>query len=249
MTAVPSLHARGVLAPSIAAALAVLALLALGTWQIARKAWKETLIATIAERSAAAPIDLPAPATWPQMSAENFEFRRVRLGAEFLAAEAAYLHVAGSALREDVRAPGYFVFAPARLAGGAQVVVNQGYLPSEAGLRRPITGRHDIVGYLRWPERRPWFVADHDAAGRVWFVRDPVAMAEAKGWGRVAPFYIDQEGPVPAGGLPRPGRLRASLSNPHLSYALTWYGLAAVVAASFAVWFVGRRRGQAGAPP
>ena len=54
-------------------------------------------------------------------------------------------------------------------------------------------------------------------------------MAEAKNWGNVAPFYIDQEAPLPPGGLPKAGPLKASLPNNHLQYAVTWYGLAAVI--------------------
>jgi cytochrome oxidase assembly protein ShyY1 len=33
------------------------------------------------------------------------------------------------------------------------------------------------------------------------------------------------------------------LPNSHLGYALTWYGLALVLAGVFAAWFIGRWRG------
>ena len=65
-------------------------------------------------------------------------------------------------------------------------------------------------------------------------------MAAAKGWGPVAPFFIDQEAPEPPGGLPRPGRIRSNLPNNHLQYALTWYGLALVLVVVFVVWARGR---------
>ena len=47
---------------------------------------------------------------------------------------------------------------------------------------------------------------------------------------------------MPPGGLPHPARCRPNLPNNHLQYALTWYGLALVLIAVFAVWAVGRRR-------
>ncbi len=64
-------------------------------------------------------------------------------------------------------------------------------------------------------------------------------MAQALGWAdlhRVAPFYIDLEGPVPPGGVPKPGPLQVSLKNDHLQYAITWFLLAAAVSIAFAFW-------------
>jgi len=40
--------------------------------------------------------------------------------------------------------------------------------------------------------------------------------------------------------LPRAGPLTATLRNEHLQYAITWYGLASVVAVMFAYWLRGR---------
>jgi cytochrome oxidase assembly protein ShyY1 len=68
-------------------------------------------------------------------------------------------------------------------------------------------------------------------------------MAAAKGWGDVAPFFVELEGPRPPGGLPQPGALKANLRNEHLQYAITWYGLAIVVAVMFVLWLYSRRRG------
>jgi cytochrome oxidase assembly protein ShyY1 len=58
----------------------------------------------------------------------------------------------------------------------------------------------------------------------------------------VGPFFIDQEAPPVPGGLPRVGALTVQLRNEHLQYALTWYGLAVVLAAVFTIWARGRRR-------
>jgi cytochrome oxidase assembly protein ShyY1 len=69
-------------------------------------------------------------------------------------------------------------------------------------------------------------------------VRDPAAIAAAKGLGSVAPFYVEQETPTPPGGLPQPGKLTVSLPDNHLQYALTWFGLAAVLAGVFISWAV-----------
>ncbi len=65
----------------------------------------------------------------------------------------------------------------------------------------------EITGVMRWPDRRQWFTPRDNPAQNVWFVRDPAAIAAAKGWGPVSPFYVEQESPVPPGGWPRPGKL------------------------------------------
>jgi cytochrome oxidase assembly protein ShyY1 len=220
----------------------LLILLGLGTWQVERKAWKEALIETLTKRLNADPVVLPPPGNWAQMTPENWELRRVRLSAEFGGGDDVLVYTGGSALRDDVKSPGYFVFAPARLPDGSKVVVNRGYVPGRSYPRRP--GAQEIVGVLRWPEAPSWFISVHDATGGVWTMRDQRAMAEFKGWGTVAPFYLEQEAPVPAGGLPHPAPLKVRLRNDHLQYAITWYGLAAVLVVMFAIWTVHSRREQ-----
>jgi surfeit locus 1 family protein len=97
-----------------------------------------------------------------------------------------------------------------------------------------------MTGALRWPDERHWFTPADDPAHNLWFTRDPAAIATAKSLDpktvTVAPFYIEQEAPTPPGGLPQPGKLVVALPDNHLQYALTWYGLAAVLAAVFACW-------------
>lgn len=233
------------LLPGIAAALAFLVLIGLGTWQLERRQWKHALIDTLTQRLGAAPMALPAKPHWGALTAEHDEFRRVIFHARFRAKEWALVHTVGSPLRPDVGGPGYWVFAPARLDDGGVVVVNRGFVPADRidSLERSESDATiGIVGYLRWPESRGSFTPNDDPARNVWYVRDHRAIAAAKNWGETAPFFVDQEGPVPPGGLPRPGALKVQLRDDHLQYALTWYGLAAVLVAVFAFWAHGRWR-------
>jgi surfeit locus 1 family protein len=223
-------------------------LVALGTWQLERRAWKEALIAELDRKLSAPPADLPARERWPQLDAGTDEFRRVAFPAEFLPGEEALVYTSGSSLRPDVSGPGYWVFAPARLAGGSLVIVNRGFVPEgRQDLKTRGEGRArgviDIVGVMRWPEQRGPFTPKDEPAKNLWFARDPAAMAAAKNWGSVAPFYVDQEAPLPPGGLPRAGPLKASLPNNHLQYAVTWYGLALVILIAGLVFLRARARG------
>ena len=230
----------GLLIPAVAALAALAVLLGLGIWQIERKAWKESLVAKLEHRQNDGPIALPPPFEWPGMTQENSEFTRVRLRLEFVNASDALVFSGGSSLRDDAKGAGYFVFSPARLPGGPQIVVNRGFVPDRS--YPAAAGPQEIVGSIRWAEAPSWFVSDHDAAGEIWTVRDPMAMATFKGWGPVAPFYIEQESPVPPGDLPHPAPLKVQLRNDHLQYAITWFGLAAVLVVMFAVWLARRRR-------
>ena len=238
-------HARkrswiGLFVPAL---LAFALLLALGTWQIQRKAWKENLIASLTERLAALAKDLPQPADWPNLDRARDEYSRVKFGATFDNGREALVFAAPSAFRPDAAGPGYWVFTPARLPGGGTVMVNRGFVPDgrqDPKTRLAISGPVEIAGALRWPEDRHWFTPNDDPAHNLWFTRDPAAIVAAKGLDAaekpVAPFYVEQEAPVPPGGLPQPGRLTVALPDNHLQYALTWYGLAAVLAGVFGVW-------------
>ena len=59
-------------------------------------------------------------------------------------------------------------------------------------------------------------------------------------WASAAPFYIDQEAPVPSGGLPKPGKLEVHLPDNHLQYAITWFGLALALAGVYVAWLARR---------
>jgi surfeit locus 1 family protein len=239
---------RGLVVPSIVAACAFAVLIALGTWQVQRKAWKEALIATVSERFAASPAALPAPAEWARLDPATDEFRRVRVTAELLNDKEALVFTTGSSLHGGDAGPGYWVFTPARVLDRI-VMVNRGFVPESRKdpATRPqgqIAGPVEIIGVMRWPEQPGLFTPAGDPARNLWFARDSTAIAQAKGLGPVAPFYVEQESPPAPGGLPRAGALQPSFPNNHLGYAITWYGLALVLAASFSVWFVGRLRGR-----
>ena len=241
---------RGLFVPSLATLIAFAPLFALGTWQLQRKAWKEELIGTLMRRLTAAPVALPPPVQWASLQQNRDEFTRVKFRAEYPPGKEAVVWATGSALRDDVKGPGVFVFTPARLASGETVAVNRGFVadqkPTGATARPPpAPGVVEITGVLRWPEPKAWeLTAVYDKGAQLWFVRDHLAMARENGWSQIAPFYIEREGQEPADGLPPPGPLKPNLPNNHLQYAVTWYGLAVVLLAVFGFWVRGRRNLQ-----
>jgi cytochrome oxidase assembly protein ShyY1 len=68
-------------------------------------------------------------------------------------------------------------------------------------------------------------------------------MARTLGWGgKIAPFYIDLETPVPASGFPRPGPLDVHLPDDHMQYAIIWFSLAGAVVIAFGAWLRTQKR-------
>jgi len=231
----------------IPALIAFAILIGLGTWQLQRKVWKEGLIASVTAQLAAPPVTLPAPATWSQLNVAGNEYHRVVFQAEFDNAKEALVYAAASAFRPDVSGPGYWVFTPARLPGGGVLIVNRGFVPEArrdpaSRLQGQMTGLVEITGAMRWADARHWFTPNDEPGRNLWFSRDPASIAAAKGLGAAAPFYVEQESPEPPGGLPKPGRLVVALPDNHLQYAVTWFGLAAVLLVMFVIWALRTRR-------
>jgi cytochrome oxidase assembly protein ShyY1 len=227
----------------------------LGLWQLQRRVEKHALISALDERLAAPPEALPPPSQWPSLTPARDEFRRVHFTATYVRLPDAMIYSSGSAVRDDVAGPGTWAFLPAQLPGGETVVVNTGFVQNtmqdraqeDRAVGRLITGQPaQLAGYLRFPEAAGALTPREDAVKRLWFTRDHLAMARALGWnadGKIlAPFYIDLESPAPESGIPKPGALTVHLKDDHLQYAITWFGLAGVMAIAFAVWWRTQRR-------
>ena len=128
--------------------------------------------------------------------------------------------------------PGYWVFAPARLPDGRVVVINRGYVPLErangAG-RRAVRRSPAICAGRKPPAGSSPRTIPRATSGSCATLQ---AMAQVRGWGSVAPFYVDQEAPVPPGGLPEAGHAHGQAAGTTIcGYAITWFGLAIALAA------------------
>lgn len=211
------------------ALLAMLGFAALGVWQLQRLAWKLDLIARVDARVHAPPAPLPPPATWAGWQRQDYEYRRVRLTGLFRNDRETLVQ----ALTE--RGAGFWVLTPLRTPQGV-VLVNRGFVPPER--RDPATraagqvnGPVTVVGLLRASEPGGGFLRANDPVANQWHSRDIAAIAEARGLGPVAPFFVDADATPNPGGYPIGGLTVVSFRNAHLAYALTWFALAALSAA------------------
>jgi surfeit locus 1 family protein len=227
--------------PGFFALLGLGVLISLGIWQLHRLAWKEALIAEVSARVDAPPVALPPEAEWPRLKPADYEYRHVRFAGDYDFAHQALIFRALETPRGRYGGPGWLVLTPLRLAGGSTVIVNRGFIPDEkktAFLAGAANGpaKAEATGLMRAPESRTWFTPADDPAAGQWFTRDPAAIAAAMKLQRVAPFTIDADsGPDPAA-LPEGGETILSFPNNHLSYAFTWFGMAAALVGVFAAF-------------
>ncbi len=222
-------------------------LIGLGVWQVERLAWKEKLIATIAERTTAPPVPLPPEAEWSRLQPGDYAYRHVVLSGTFEHDNEAHVFRPLMEAKGPAHGLGFLVLTPLRLASGAHVIVNRGFVPSDkadAATRHAgqFEGPVTVTGLMREPEPRNYFTPADEPARDLWFTRDPAAIAQVYQLDRPAPFTIDADAsPVP-GGLPQGGETVLDIPNNHLSYALTWFGLALGLAGVFAVYAARRLR-------
>jgi len=219
-------------------------LLALGTWQVQRLAWKEALIATIDSRVSAAPVPL-AEVEKTAGAEGDIEYQRV-------AADGAFLHDKEQFFfaTHDGQS-GWYVYTPLRLADGRFVFVNRGFVPFDR--KSPATreqgqvvGEVSLVGLARTaPAAKPSsLVPDNQPAENVFYWKDIAAMTANAGLDRasVLPFFIDAAKSDVPGGYPVGGVTIIDLPNNHLQYAVTWYGLAAALAGVYLAMLLRRRK-------
>lgn len=242
---------------AITGAALFLVFVALGTWQVERRTWKLALIERVEQRVHGAPVPLPPSGEWPQVNAARHEYLPVILHGRWLPGKT----VLTQAVTE--LGAGFWVLSALEQDDGTQVLVNRGFVPAaqraqwlDAAPPAPLASGTTVHGLLRMTEPGGGFLRANDPAAQRWYSRDVAAIGRALGLPRAAPFFVDA-------GLPRPGREAAAAEagaswpragmtvvqfhNSHLVYAITWYGLAFMVAVGG--WYVARYERRLGGKP
>lgn len=212
------------------AALGTVVLSALGVWQLERREWKLDLIERVNQRVHAPPVAAPGPTEWDQLTRENAEYLRVTVTGHYLPGRETLVQ----AVTE--RGGGFWVMAPLQTDRGFIVLVNRGFVPLEPGdpASRTQPGTVSITGLLRMSEPGGAFLRDNAPAENRWYSRDVAAIARTQGLPdtTTAPYFIDAEADPAAGPhMPVGGLTVTTFRNSHLSYAITWFTLALMVAA------------------
>ncbi len=230
-------HSRGFW-PTLMTIPALILLVGLGVWQLERKVEKEALLASIAAGFAASPVSLPDRIDDPKAWA----YRPVTVTGTFDHAHELYLYA--SNLAGDHQ-PGYHVVTPLDRGGAPAVLVDRGWVPEN--LKDPktrtegqIEGKVTVHGISRVSSGAGPFTPDPEPAKRLWFSNNIPSMAAALGEA-VSPILVQADATPNPGGYPVGGQTRINIPNNHLSYALTWFGLAIALAVIYVVYLRRRR--------
>lgn len=255
--------------PTLLTLLGLAILVSLGNWQMRRLAWKEALIEKVEARGKAAPVSLQAVLgiyTGSHMTdtAEAIEFVRVAMKGRFRHDQEFHVWSPGKA------GPAWSVVTPLTLstplgASGtfplSTVLVIRGAVPDMK--KAPATraagnpdGALEFVGRVRLGHVGAFSSAEN-AAKNEWYefdiegMRKALTMTSADGSAAgpphnaiasVAPFYIEAETATGGPQGPQPELNKVNLSNRHLEYALTWYGLAITLLGVYLAFAFGRLR-------
>lgn len=196
----------------------VAVLLALGFWQLDRLTWKETILADIETRILGAPIEIPAI---PNEATD--EYTAVRMSGTPGNAE---LHVLTSGTAAGT---GYRVIRAFDLTDGRRILIDLGLLPLDAKSDIAQLGPIDVVGNLIWPDDMNASTPVPDLPKNIWFGRDLSVMSAALGTLPIMVVVAQMTQTDPRTTLLPVDT--STIKNDHLSYAVTWFGLALVWAA------------------
>ena len=211
----------------LATLIGIAILIWLGVWQVQRLHWKQDLLAELAMRAKAEPVDL---ASAQEIAKDgNTEFLKVRF-------RATYNHTAGMKMISAYEGgQGWTIITPAISADGYGVIVDRGRLPDQwlDGFDKP-QGEVEITGIVRpYSHGRAYFDPDNDPEANLWYWWDVPAMLAAAGLSadpKPVPFVVQLLPGAARAEFPKPPEPKANLRNNHLGYALTWFGLAIALA-------------------
>ena len=212
-------------------------LVGLGIWQLERLTWKENLIATVSGHMTAAPVSLDDAL---KLSADDVQYRKVALTGHFDNAKENFVFTT------DVNGdPVYHVLTPFITDDGRTLMVDRGEIPQNLlppQSRKAIEGQTRVVGVWRVPDSPGAFTPAPVPDKHIWYARDLKGMTAADHLTLAAPVVIEADATPNPGGWPKGGQTVVDFPNNHLSYAITWFGLAAGLIGVYFAYHISKGR-------
>lgn len=262
------LREAGLLWPTLLTITGLAILVALGNWQMRRLAWKEDLIARIEARAAEQPVALAQLISKsPKLDkeqVEDLEFRRVRVSGRFRHDQEFHVWSPGNrgpawsivtplALSEPLDAGRRYPLSTVLVIRGTVLDANKSPASRQIGnpaddvtfTGRVRVGRTGAFSSAENVTKNEWYEYDIDAmrksvAGA--FVDGSASGTPDEATATIAPFFIEAETQTGGPAGPQPELGKVNLTNRHLEYALTWYGLALTLLGVYLAFAVSRWR-------
>ena len=223
---------------SVFALAGIAVLVALGTWQLQRLAWKETLTERINTRLKQAPVAFQE-AMKQREDGQDVDFLRVRLRGRYDHSKAQHFY----ALNKGQF--GWRMLTPLRPQSGPPVLIDRGFVPDpqKAVAEATAEGPLEVVGALRLDYvPKELFTPDNDPGANSWYWFDVAALRTVTGLSELRPMVIQLDTPDHPGQWPAATALSPNLPNKHFGYALTWFGLAITLLGVYIAFIVQERR-------
>jgi len=184
---------------------------ALGTWQLIRLQWKNTLIDQISEGLKSSPINYSDKV--------KVNYQRVKIEGRYNFGKQIYLY----SLNEKGQ-PGYDVITPFESLNSENVLVNRGWIQSNLKNNNIInkTTGGKIQGLILRNIKPNIFKPENDIETNIWFSINLEQAKEVTGknFSNYILYLEDKKT-----NIPNPKKITINLPNNHLKYAITWYSI------------------------
>ena len=211
--------------PTLFTIISLLILISLGTWQVYRLIWKNSLISNYLYKFNNEIIKYDKSFSFN----DEFEYRRINIKGRFINEKE--ILIIGKTFEGNV---GFHLITPFITKEEKLLLINRGWISEKLKLRSSRSFsliEEDIVidGIIRRPQKKGYFVPENDPIGNFWFTIKPYQIEKAlklESFDLEKKFYVDvirDKGklklPIGVSGSP-------NFRNQHLTYAFTWYSLA-----------------------
>jgi len=184
---------------------------ALGTWQLVRLQWKNTLIDQISKGLNSSPVNYSEKI--------RVNYQRVFTEGKYNFEKQIYLYSLN-----DKGQPGYDVITPFETLNLENILVNRGWIKSNLKNNDILDGTTDIkIQGLILKNRKPnIFKPENDVEANIWFSinLEQVQEVTRKNFSNYI-LYLENK----KINIPKPKKITIDLPNNHLKYAFTWYSI------------------------